>query len=136
MNCKYYINDANFSFSIKMCGTVVVFHIITWLPYTILCMWTVIGDPSTVPWLRLAAPIFAKTSTIVNPFIYFMTNKRLRAALWSWSLGRDSAILPHPAVIEYHVNVEGWTRRWSRGPAVRPLSQQTCGGATNVCLYC
>ncbi len=67
-----------------MTVVIVVVFLVSWSPYAILCLWTVFGEPESVPlWFSLLPPLFAKTSTLFNPIIYYLTNKRLRGAFLS-----------------------------------------------------
>ncbi|XP_023223957.1 visual pigment-like receptor peropsin isoform X3 [Centruroides sculpturatus] len=61
---------------------IIIGFLLAWTPYAILCMWTVFADPSTVPsFLTLLPPLFAKASTVFNPFIYFFTNPHIRIGM-------------------------------------------------------
>ncbi|GFY41587.1 visual pigment-like receptor peropsin [Trichonephila inaurata madagascariensis] len=58
----------------------IIAFLVAWTPYAVLCLWTIFSHPSTVPpFLTLIPPLFAKASTVFNPFIYFMSNPKLRA---------------------------------------------------------
>lgn len=62
----------------------IVAFLLTWSPYAVLCLWTIFAPPATVPaFLTLIPPLFAKSSTVVNPLIYFFSNPKLRAAILS-----------------------------------------------------
>lgn len=61
---------------------VIIGFLLAWTPYAVLCMWTVFFDSSTVPPIfTILPPLFAKTSTVFNPFIYFYTNPRIRMGM-------------------------------------------------------
>lgn len=58
---------------------IVVTFFAAWTPYAVLCLWAVFGDPKWVPHLvALVPPIFAKTASAINPFIYFFSNPGIR----------------------------------------------------------
>ncbi|GFX10931.1 visual pigment-like receptor peropsin [Trichonephila clavipes] len=60
----------------------IIAFLVAWTPYAVLCLWTIFSHPSTVPpFLTLIPPLFAKASTVFNPFIYFMSNPKLRAGI-------------------------------------------------------
>lgn len=62
----------------------IVAFVVAWSPYAVLCLWTIFAAPSTVPpFLTLIPPLFAKSSTVFNPLIYFLTNPKLRTAILS-----------------------------------------------------
>ncbi|KAL3847730.1 hypothetical protein ACJMK2_018626 [Sinanodonta woodiana] len=67
---------------IKMTFTMCWGFLITWMPYAVVSMWTAYGRVSIIP-IRLVVPsvLLAKTSTVINPTIYFMLNKRFRPFL-------------------------------------------------------
>ncbi|KAH9361603.1 hypothetical protein HPB48_001480 [Haemaphysalis longicornis] len=50
-----------------------------WTPYAVLCLWAVFGDATSVPHLlAVVPPLFCKTASAINPFIYFLSNPRIR----------------------------------------------------------
>ncbi|KAJ8319414.1 hypothetical protein KUTeg_004505 [Tegillarca granosa] len=54
----------------------------SWVPYAIVSFWAAFGDASMIPAIASALPaILAKSSTIWNPIIYFLTNNQFRSAL-------------------------------------------------------
>ncbi|KAG1650490.1 Visual pigment-like receptor peropsin [Nymphon striatum] len=66
----------------KMGIALVSSFLIAWTPYAILCMWTVIDVPDTVPFfLTLIPPIFAKSFTFINPLVFYCSHPRLRRAM-------------------------------------------------------
>lgn len=53
--------------------------LISWMPYAVVSMWTAYGDASKLPVrLTVIAVLLAKTSTVVNPVIYFLLNNKFR----------------------------------------------------------
>ncbi|XP_054716668.1 LOW QUALITY PROTEIN: visual pigment-like receptor peropsin [Uloborus diversus] len=65
-----------------MAFVLIIAFIVAWSPYAVLCLWTIFSEPATVPpFLTLIPPLFAKSSTVVNPFIYFFSNPRLRTGI-------------------------------------------------------
>ena len=71
-------------FFFQMSFILIVAFFVAWSPYAVLCLWTIFAEPSTVPpFLTLIPPLFAKSSTVINPLIYFLTNPKLRAAILS-----------------------------------------------------
>lgn len=53
-----------------------------WSPYAVVSLWTAYGCKGEVPVrITLIAVLFAKLSTVVNPLIYFMLNKKFRPIL-------------------------------------------------------
>ncbi|KAL1433494.1 hypothetical protein MTO96_012493 [Rhipicephalus appendiculatus] len=55
-----------------------------WTPYAVLCLWAVFGKSSTVPHLvAVVPPLFCKTASAINPFIYFVSNPRIRADIYA-----------------------------------------------------
>uniref|UniRef100_T1K297 G-protein coupled receptors family 1 profile domain-containing protein n=2 Tax=Tetranychus urticae TaxID=32264 RepID=T1K297_TETUR len=76
----YWTNQKNITF---MTTVINIAFLLAWTPYALLCLYVVFGDPSDVPtWFSLLPPLMAKTSTIFNPMIYFLTNPRIREAIW------------------------------------------------------
>lgn len=52
---------------------------LTWTPYAVVSFWAAYGDPNSIPVrLTLVSVLIAKTSTIWNPLIYFVLNKKFR----------------------------------------------------------
>ncbi|XP_053210866.1 visual pigment-like receptor peropsin isoform X2 [Panonychus citri] len=81
-NClgDYWTNQKNITF---MTIVINIAFLLAWTPYALLCLYVVFGDPADVPvWFSLLPPLMAKTSTIFNPLIYFLTNPRIRSAIW------------------------------------------------------
>ncbi|KAK3589644.1 hypothetical protein CHS0354_015141 [Potamilus streckersoni] len=70
------------NYLIKITFTMCWGFLITWMPYAVVSMWTAYGRVSILP-IRLVVPsvLLAKTSTVINPTIYFMLNKRFRPFL-------------------------------------------------------
>ncbi|KAF8781582.1 visual pigment-like receptor peropsin [Argiope bruennichi] len=65
-----------------MSFVLILTFIIAWTPYAVLCLWTIFDHPNTVPpFLTLIPPLFAKASTVFNPFIYFFSNPKLRTGI-------------------------------------------------------
>ncbi|XP_064457598.1 visual pigment-like receptor peropsin isoform X2 [Ornithodoros turicata] len=59
---------------------IILSFFVAWTPYALLCMWAVFGDPWSVPWiLALIPPLCAKTCSAMDPFIYFLSNPKIRA---------------------------------------------------------
>ena len=55
---------------------------ISWMPYAVVSMWTAYGDISMLPIrLTVGAVLLAKTSTVVNPVIYFLLSNKFRPLL-------------------------------------------------------
>jgi len=54
----------------------------SWMPYAVVSMWTAYGNGKTVP-IRLTvfAVLTAKSSTVINPVIYFLLSKKFRPML-------------------------------------------------------
>ncbi|KAK8760078.1 hypothetical protein V5799_028654 [Amblyomma americanum] len=68
-----------------------------WTPYAVLCLWAVFGNVASVPHLvAVLPPLFCKTASAINPFIYFFSNPRIRADIYALltcrcrSMGRSS----------------------------------------------
>lgn len=52
---------------------------LTWTPYAVVSFWAAYGEPKSIPVrLTLASVLIAKTSTIWNPLIYFVLNKKFK----------------------------------------------------------
>ncbi|XP_063076938.1 RPE-retinal G protein-coupled receptor-like [Engraulis encrasicolus] len=55
----------------------------TWGPYLVLLLYSCVADAKTVsPQFRMVLPVWAKTSTIFNAFIYSYTNKTYKDGIW------------------------------------------------------
>ncbi|KAL4220030.1 hypothetical protein ACF0H5_020442 [Mactra antiquata] len=53
--------------------------LISWMPYAVVSMWTAYGDVTKLPIrMTVIAVLLAKTSTVVNPVIYFLLNNKFR----------------------------------------------------------
>ncbi|KAL3052807.1 hypothetical protein OYC64_005351 [Pagothenia borchgrevinki] len=65
--------------------------IVCWTPYAIVSMWSILGDSSSIPpEVSLLPCMFAKSSTVYNPLIYYIFSKSFRREvkqLGSWCLG-------------------------------------------------
>ncbi|KAI4802230.1 hypothetical protein KUCAC02_020082 [Chaenocephalus aceratus] len=65
--------------------------IVCWTPYAIVSMWSILGDSSNIPpEVSLLPCMFAKSSTVYNPLIYYIFSKSFRREvkqLGSWCLG-------------------------------------------------
>ncbi|GIY15080.1 visual pigment-like receptor peropsin [Caerostris darwini] len=60
----------------------IIAFLVAWTPYAVLCLWTIFDSPRTVPpFLTLIPPLFTKASTVFNPFIYYLSNPKLRAGI-------------------------------------------------------
>ncbi|XP_052784401.1 opsin-5-like [Mya arenaria] len=56
--------------------------LICWMPYAIVSMWTAYGNGSYIPIrMTLISVLLAKSSTIVNPILYFVLNSKFRPML-------------------------------------------------------
>lgn len=56
--------------------------LVCWMPYAIVSMWTAYGDVTHLPTrLTVVAVLLAKTSTVVNPVIYFLMSNKFRPLL-------------------------------------------------------
>ncbi|XP_071483468.1 rhodopsin, GQ-coupled-like [Diadema antillarum] len=61
--------------------TVAVF-LVAWLPYCVVSLWVLLGDPSSISRVATVVPsLFAKSSVVYNPVIYVMLNPQYRKAL-------------------------------------------------------
>ena len=66
-----------------MCTICVLFFVIAWSPYAVLCLWAAYGDPSDIDLIKSMLPaLFAKASAMFNPVVYALTNKRFRSAFF------------------------------------------------------
>lgn len=53
--------------------------LISWGPYAVLSLWYTFGGSSSIPYLvSVGPPVFAKSSTWINPIVYFLAVKRFR----------------------------------------------------------
>ena len=56
--------------------------LVSWMPYAVVSIWAAYGDPSILPIrITLVAVLLAKSSTVVNPIIYFLLSKKFRPLL-------------------------------------------------------
>lgn len=56
--------------------------LICWMPYAIVSLWTAYGNATYLPIrLTVVAVLLAKSSTVVNPVIYFLMNNKFRPLL-------------------------------------------------------
>jgi visual pigment-like receptor peropsin len=56
---------------------VMVMFLVAWSPYSIVCLWASFEDPKKSPApIAIIAPLFAKSSTFYNPWIYVIANKK------------------------------------------------------------
>ncbi|XP_052083740.1 opsin-5-like [Mytilus californianus] len=70
------------AFFIKMTFSMCVGFVGLWCPYAVVSLWTAYGCEGEVPVrLTLVAVLFAKLSTIINPILYVMLNKKFRPFL-------------------------------------------------------
>ncbi|KAL3172212.1 hypothetical protein MRX96_013194 [Rhipicephalus microplus] len=83
-----------------MVVVIVVTFFAAWTPYAVLCLWAVFAKSSTVPHLvAVVPPLFCKTASAINPFIYFVSNPRIRTDIHALltcqckSLGRRSCAI-------------------------------------------
>ncbi|KAK5853217.1 hypothetical protein PBY51_007024 [Eleginops maclovinus] len=64
--------------------------IVCWTPYATVSLWSILGDSSTIPpEVSLLPCMFAKSSTVYNPLIYYIFSKSFRREvkqLGSWCL--------------------------------------------------
>nr|APB88013.1 neuropsin-like protein [Argopecten irradians] len=67
---------------IKLTFTMCVAFVLTWTPYAVFSLWTAYGNKEEIPIrLTLSSILIAKLSTIVNPTVYFVLNRKFRPAL-------------------------------------------------------
>ncbi|XP_060568457.1 opsin-5-like [Ruditapes philippinarum] len=70
------------SYLIKITFAMCWGFMISWLPYAVVSMWTAYGDITMLPIrLTVGAVLLAKTSTVVNPVIYFLLSNKFRPLL-------------------------------------------------------
>ncbi|XP_038639064.1 retinal G protein coupled receptor a [Scyliorhinus canicula] len=63
--------------------------IICWGPYSLLCMYAVIGNVTVIsPKLRMLPAVLAKTSPVANAFVYALGNPDYRGGIWSFLTGQ------------------------------------------------
>ena len=56
--------------------------LLSWMPYAIVSMWSAYGDVNLLPIrFTVTAVLLAKSSTVVNPVIYFLMSKKFRPLL-------------------------------------------------------
>ncbi|XP_061197909.1 opsin-VA-like [Saccostrea echinata] len=64
---------------IKMAFMMCCAFMLTWTPYAVVSFWAAYGEANSIPLrLTLASVLIAKTSTIWNPLIYFILNKKFK----------------------------------------------------------
>ncbi|EEC07880.1 G-protein coupled receptor, putative [Ixodes scapularis] len=81
-----------------MVALIVVTFFFAWTPYAVLCLWAVFADTKSVPHLlAMVPPLFAKTASTINPFIYFLSNPCIRADVLQL-LGCRARSSPHMAI--------------------------------------
>lgn len=81
-----------------MVALIVVTFFFAWTPYAVLCLWAVFADTESVPHLlAMVPPLFAKTASTINPFIYFLSNPCIRADVLQL-LGCRARSSPHMAI--------------------------------------
>eukprot|EP00794_Sanderia_malayensis_P020021 gene20022-21982_t len=74
------------SSGMKMCISITTAFIIAWLPYAVVSLCVVIGGLNRVPGIALqVSGMFAKTSSITNPLVYFYTNKAFKTITTSFT---------------------------------------------------
>lgn len=87
--------------------TMVIGFFFAWTPYAVVSFYAAFGSADNVPILVAAIPsLFAKTSTLYNPIIYFFTYKAFRESLVSsWRRHRNrNGIQPVLPSINQHSN--------------------------------
>ncbi|XP_029281519.1 opsin 8, group member b [Cottoperca gobio] len=53
--------------------------IVCWTPYSIVCLWSILGDSSSIPpEVSLLPCMFAKSSTLYNPIIYYVFSQSFK----------------------------------------------------------
>ncbi|KAG8519424.1 Visual pigment-like receptor peropsin [Galemys pyrenaicus] len=68
----------------KMSVMMILMFLVAWSPYSIVCLWASFGDPEKIPpSVAITAPLFAKSSTLYNPCIYVIANKKFRRAMFA-----------------------------------------------------
>ncbi|XP_077506245.1 visual pigment-like receptor peropsin isoform X1 [Amblyomma americanum] len=94
MNDDFWANQDSVT---TMVVLIVATFFAAWTPYAVLCLWAVFGNVASVPHLvAVLPPLFCKTASAINPFIYFFSNPRIRADIYALltcrcrSMGRSS----------------------------------------------
>jgi hypothetical protein len=62
-----------------MATVMCVCFFVAWTPYSVVSLLSLSGAPHVPHVLAVAAPFFAKSSTLYNPLVYFLAVKRFRA---------------------------------------------------------
>ncbi|XP_038069891.1 visual pigment-like receptor peropsin [Patiria miniata] len=62
----------------KMCVLMTLSFMIAWTPYTVVCVWVVFNKLELNIVASLAPTLFAKSSCMMNPLIYFIASSRYR----------------------------------------------------------
>lgn len=76
MNDDFWANQDSVTMMVVL---IVATFFAAWTPYAVLCLWAVFGDATSVPHLlAVVPPLFCKTASAINPFIYFLSNPRIR----------------------------------------------------------
>nr|DAC80517.1 TPA_inf: xenopsin [Dendrocoelum lacteum] len=53
--------------------------VVVWTPYAVVCMWTVFGDPLSIPLIVSTTPsVWAKSMVVIYPFVFVLNNKHFR----------------------------------------------------------
>ncbi|CAI9726855.1 visual pigment-like receptor peropsin [Octopus vulgaris] len=66
----------------KMCAIAIICFIIAWMPYAVICLWSIYGHPDYIPnSVQILPSLFAKSSASYNPLIYVALNRRFRLAI-------------------------------------------------------
>lgn len=66
-----------FNCVLQMSIVMIVMFLVAWTPYAIVCLWASFGDPRKIPApMAIIAPLFAKSSTLYNPCIYVIANRK------------------------------------------------------------
>lgn len=70
----------------KISGMMVAGFLLAWTPYAVVSLYSAVAGPQHIPALATIVPaMFAKSSTLYNPIIYFFAYKKFRESLWrSW----------------------------------------------------
>ncbi|XP_035255329.1 RPE-retinal G protein-coupled receptor-like [Anguilla anguilla] len=70
-------------------GTPLKSLLLCWGPYAVLCLYAAVEDATLVsPKVRMIAPILAKTSPLINPFLYALGNENYRGGIWHFLTGQ------------------------------------------------
>lgn len=60
--------------------TTVVCYLLCWMPYGVVAMMATFGQPGIIsPVASVVPSLLAKSSTVINPLIYILMNKQVRA---------------------------------------------------------